>query len=206
MQDAPKHAFVYSRTLTAVKSAKALMPFLIVATCLHGQNSDIDRLVGAELKMTFPSIYFDHNSTEFADMPYTADSCFRYMAAHIRDIKSFAVWRDSAEEEALTKKRMEILKAGLYKYAPAASPRIVAMGQAQKIAQRTIREGAGGRQQQYLRALNSVIDVVKTRDAAEKKAGKRSHIDHPRVWCPRCWKNRRFTKEYRRLHVKPRPQ
>ena len=51
-----------------------------------------------ELKMTYPSIYFVLNSTEYAVMPYTVDSCFKYIAANIKYLNSIVIWRDSSGE------------------------------------------------------------------------------------------------------------
>ncbi len=62
--------------------------------------------------MTFPGIYFKHNSTDYADMPYTVDSCLGYTATHIKDINDFVIWRDSLETEKLTNRRIKKLRKG----------------------------------------------------------------------------------------------
>ena len=71
--------------------------FIFLSPGLRGQEAEIDRLIRGELRMTFPSIYFQHNSTEYAAMPYTVDSCFKYVALHFKEYaNSLTIWRDSA--------------------------------------------------------------------------------------------------------------
>lgn len=178
---------------------------ILVATSLRlvSQNKETENLMGGELKMTFPSIYFKHSSIDYATMPYTADSCFKYIALHFEDnINNLVIWRDSIETEQLTNKRVEKLKAGLKKYLSSKEIIIHSMGEKQKISRRTIYSISDSARIQYLLSLNSVFDISKTQFPAENKPVKRSHVDHPRIWCPKCWKNHRFTKEYRKLHVK----
>lgn len=184
------------------RTTKLLLIFLVVAAGLQGQNIEIDGLIKGELKMTFPSIYFKNNSVDYAAMPYTVDSCFKYIATHIKDIKSFVIWRDSSEKDQLTKRRIKKLKADLNKYTPADIIDIQTMGKTQKISQSTIHKGVDYKQIQYLLSLNSVFDIYTTGVLTEKKRTKKSHIERPRLWCLKCWKNRRFSKDYRRLHVK----
>ncbi len=43
-----------------------------VSSRLQAQEPEMDRLIQNEFKMTFPSIYFKHQSSEYAAMPYTA--------------------------------------------------------------------------------------------------------------------------------------
>ena len=59
---------------------KFILIILFTTTVLCAQDSEIDRLMQSELKMTFPSIYFKHNSTDYATMPYKIDSCFKHIA------------------------------------------------------------------------------------------------------------------------------
>jgi hypothetical protein len=144
----------------------------LISTGLQGQDSNIDRLIKGELKMTFPSIYFKHNSTDYALMPYTVDSCFKYIAAHIKDINCRPIWRDSSETEQLTNERIKKLKLGLNKYLPTKKINIQSMRKAQKISQRTIVKGVDSTQVQYLLSLNSVFDVsgtIKLKELKEKK-------------------------------------
>lgn len=55
-----------------------LIIILVLSTKVHGQDLDVEtRLESGELEMTFPSIYFNHNSTDYATMPYSVDSCFK---------------------------------------------------------------------------------------------------------------------------------
>lgn len=55
---------------------KWIVVFLFFSFEIQGQDSEIDRLIDSELKTTFPSIHFKHNSTDYITMPYTVDSCF----------------------------------------------------------------------------------------------------------------------------------
>lgn len=139
--------------------------------------------------MTFPSIYFKHNSTEYAPMPYSVDSCFKYIAANINDIVGYTIWRDSLETDALTKSRIKKLKKGLDKFASSGQIEIQSMGKQQKISRHTINKGVDKKQIQYLLSLNSVFDISKTAGGSRKKWKYRNHIEAPRPWCFSCWKN-----------------
>ena len=81
------------------QAIKLFFIFLVVSTGLKAQNTEINRLVKSELEMSFPSIYFKNNSTEYAKMPYTVDSCLKYIADNLDDIVSFTIWRDSNETD-----------------------------------------------------------------------------------------------------------
>jgi len=155
--------------------------FLFTSTILRGQSIDT-KLENGELKMTFPSIYFKHNSTDYATMPYSVDSCFKYIATKIKELNSYPVWRDINEKERLTYFRIKQLQADLVKYLPANNIRFQSMGAAQKISKQTIQK-ADTKQAQYLLTLNSVLDVsgaLKNKNSKEKK--QRRGI--PRlVWC-----------------------
>jgi hypothetical protein len=141
------------------KSAKILLYLIVCTTCLHSQVKEIDkRLSTGELDMTFPSIYFKNNSTNYAEMPYTVDSCFKYVAVHIKYLNDLIVWRDSSETDQLTYNRIKKLRAELSKYTPQ-NLNIRSMGKSQKISQRTIYTGTTATQIQYLLSLNSVFDV-----------------------------------------------
>jgi hypothetical protein len=164
-----------------------IMIFLVIAAGLRAQDTETDRLVDGELKMTFPSIYFVNRSTDYAAMPYTVDSCFKYIAANIKDIKSFVIWRDSSETEKLTSSRIKKLKAGLNKYTPSGKIHIHPMDKEQKISQHTIGEGVGDKQIHYLLSLNSVLDISKTKFPTKWR--EKNHVELPRLWCWDCWKN-----------------
>jgi hypothetical protein len=182
---------------------KILFTLCVVSLRIVSQNKEIENVIEGELKMTFPSIYFKHGSTDYAIMPYTADSCFKYIAIHFEDnINSLVIWRDSTETEQLTNKRIEKLKTGIKKHLSSKDVTIHSMDEEQKISRRTIYSTSDSARIQYLFSLNSVFDISKTQFPVEKKSTKRSHVDHPRIWCPKCWKNHRFSKEYRQLHVK----
>jgi len=163
--------------------AKLTILLLFHLTRLQGQNSEIKtRLDVGELKMTFPSIYFKYNSTDYAKMPYTVDSCFKYIATNIKDINSRPIWRDSGETERLTNERVKKLKSDLDKYLGSGKIKIQSMGKEQKISQRTIYNGTDSTQIQYLLSLNSVFDIS------------RAHIPNntsikAKVWRLPCWMN-----------------
>ena len=151
-----------------------LLLLLFIPPKLKGQDSETDRLIRSELKMTFPSIYFKHNSTDYAPMPYTVDSCFKYIALHFEDnINSLVIWRDSTETEELTNKRIEILKAGLKKYIRPGKIEIHSMGNKQKISRQTINMTSDSTKIEYLLSLNSVLDISKTGFPPEKKNKKK---------------------------------
>ena len=139
--------------------------------------------------MTFPSIYFKHQSIDYAPMPYTADSCFRYISLHIKDIHDLVLWRDSLESEKLSNERIKKLKAGLYKYLPGSKVLILSMGKEQKISRHTLQQTTDEKQLNYLLSLNSVFDIAKIRFPKEKTLSVKSHILRPKIWCWGCWKS-----------------
>lgn len=147
-----------------MKAASNLVLFLIfIASGLSAQNTEIDRLISNELKMTFPSIYFKHNSTDHAVMPYTVDSCFQYIAQHFEEnINSLVIWRDSTESEELTDQRIDKLKKGMRKYLRREKIEIHSMGKQQKISRQTINMTTDSDKIEYLLSLNSVFDISKT--------------------------------------------
>ena len=154
--------------------AKLILLLLFISPGLQGQDSEIDRLIKSELKMTFPSIYFKHNSTDYAAMPYTVDSCFKFIALHFKDnINSLVIWRDSTETEKLTNERIEKLNSGLRKHIPSGKIDIHSMGNAQKISRRTINMTSDSTKIEYLLSLNSVFDISKTHFPPEKKNKKK---------------------------------
>ena len=174
---------------------KIVIVFFVISKALVAQNATSEGL-----KMNFPAIYFKTKSTDYNSMPYTTDSCFEYMAAHYNYITSFVIWRDSNETNQLTAKRIKKLKTDLSKYPQLATITIHNMGKAQKVSRNTISQ-TDSVQAQYLISFNSVFDINET-DVPVKISNKKSHIEHPRFWCFNCWRNHRFSKDYRRLHVK----
>ena len=168
------------------KQTISLILLFFIITGLCAQDPGIDRLIKGELKMTFPSIYFKHKSTDYAPMPYTADSCFKFMAHHIKDIQSLVIWRDSAETEELTSMRIKKLKTGLNKYTTSENIKIYSMGKEQKISRHTINMTDNREQIKYLLSLNSSFDVSKTRFSKRRV---KTHVELPRLWCMNCWKN-----------------
>jgi len=153
--------------------AKLTIFLLLISIGLPAQDSEIDRLIQGELKMTFPSVYFKHNSTDYAVMPYTVDSCFKYIALHFEDYtNSLVIWRDSTETEELTNERIAKLKAGLKKYIRSVKIEIHSMGNEQKVSRQTINMTSDSTKIKYLLSLNSVFDISKTRFPPEKKKKK----------------------------------
>lgn len=141
-----------------------LLTFITVTPCLKAQEAEIDRLLQNELKYTFPSIYFKHNSTNYAPMPYRTDSCYKFIAINYnKTINSLVIWRDSAETEGLTIKRIQKIKGELKKYLKPADIEIVSMGDEQKISRRTIGMTTDKTKIDKLLSLNSVFDISKTR-------------------------------------------
>jgi hypothetical protein len=177
---------------------KLTLILLLISARLHGQDSEIDRLVAGELKMTFPSIYFKHNSTDYATMPYTVDSCFKFIATNIEYLNSYPIWRDSSETEQLTNLRIKKLKDDLSKYTPTRKINIKSVHNKQKISQRTIKNTIDKEQIKYLLSLNSVLDVSGAIHP-KKKWTRRTHYEG-RYLCFGCWRRGAFTKEYQRLH------
>lgn len=164
-----------------------VFPFLCIA--LSAQVTEIDRLIASEFKMTFPSIYFKHNSTEYAAMPYTTDSCYRCIAEHFNaDVTQLVIWRDSSEAEELTTERIVILKAGISKYKHKGRVRIESMGGEQKVSRHTINLANDSVKINYLLSMNSVMDFSNTNFPVMKKK-KGDHVMHPRINCIRCWQN-----------------
>lgn len=160
--------------------------FLIIAGRVHAQNSEIEtRINNGELQMSFPSIYFKHNSTDYAKMPYKVDSCFKYIALHFKDnINSLVIWRDSSETEILTNARIKKLKTGLGKYIAPSKINIHSMLGKQKVSSYTISMSKNQEQKEYLLSLNSAFDISKTKFTAKKKSS--SHIERPRIFCWSC--------------------
>ncbi|HEY1040488.1 MAG TPA: hypothetical protein VGF30_13830 [Bacteroidia bacterium] len=170
---------------------KWIVFLLFFFTRLFGQDSDIKRLIDGELKMTFPGIYFKHNSTDYAVMPYTADSCFKYNGLHIKDINDLVIWRDSLESEKLTQQRIKKLKTELRKY-KVTGIHIESMGEKQKISRRTMEMSADSTEIGYLLTLNSVFEIAKTRLPGEVSVKKH------KKWQLPCWMNLQLNKAGRK--------
>jgi hypothetical protein len=142
------------------RSTKIILIILVCTFSLHGQkNSTQARLNNAELSMAYPNIYFKHNSIEYAQMPYSVDSCFKYIAVNIKNLYSLDIYRDSSETDQLTYKRIKKLQADMKKYLSSGRLNIKSAGKAQKISQHVIYKGSDSTQIQYLLSLNSVFDV-----------------------------------------------
>jgi hypothetical protein len=151
---------------------------------INAQEGHLGRLIDGELRMTFPSIYFKHNSTEYAAMPYSVDSCYKYIVKNAKDISDYAIWRDSSETETLTSQRIKKIQAELKKYKLKGKINIENMHEAQKISQYTINLAKSPKQTEYLLCLNSAFDISKTRLTEQDK--QINHILHPRIWCWSC--------------------
>lgn len=164
-----------------------LSALLLVANVLFSQNNDLNRLPDKELQMTFPSIYFKHNSTNYAEMPYKVDSCFKYIALHFdQNINSLVIWRDSSETEALTKARIKKLSAPLKKHLRKNNFEIISMADQQKISRYTLQKSVEQTNRDYLLSLNSCFDFSKTKVPLKTT---NSHIIRPKIWCKDCWRN-----------------
>ena len=163
---------------------KLILIILCTITELRAQDSEIDRLMQSELKMTFPSIYFKHNSTDYATMPYKIDSCFNHIAFNYnRDINSLIIWRDTNETEALTNRRINKLHKEFRKYIKVGSVEIHSMGKEQKISRRTIKTTIDKVKINYLLTLNSVFDISKTHIPSIKVERKKEKKGIPHlVW------------------------
>ncbi|MBI3519986.1 MAG: hypothetical protein HY062_11590 [Bacteroidetes bacterium] len=156
-----------------------------MSSIIQAQDSEIDRLVVGELQMTFPSIYFKHNSSDYAVMPYSVDSCLKYIAANIKNLDSYPIWRDTTEKERLTYIRIQKLKSDLNKFVPSKQIHFQSMGTAQKISRRIIEKSKDANQTLYLLSLNSVLDVsgaIKNEINPRKEKKQRKGIPHL-VWC-----------------------
>jgi hypothetical protein len=132
-----------------------LFLLLVSANWLCGQNVSVEK----ELEMNFPGIYFKHNSTDYAAMPYTADSCLNYILLHIKDINDLVMWRDTLETNKLTTHRIKKIKNELRKHKLTRNIHIESMGTQQKVSRRTIEMNNDSAQINYLLSLNSVFDV-----------------------------------------------
>lgn len=142
---------------------------------IFGQNGEVERLISNELKMTFPSIYFKNNSVEYIDnLPYTLDSCYKFIAGNCdRTNNSLVIWRDSAESEELTRRRIKKVKAALKQYGILGRIEVYSMGAEQKISRNTINLASGQTQRDYLISLNSVFEISKSMKLSPKKKAKR---------------------------------
>ena len=164
--------------------AKLILLFLFVSLPIFGQDTEPEKDLAGEFKMTFPSIYFKHNSEEYAKMPYTVDSCLKYIAENIKDLNSYPIWRDSIEKEQLTHMRMKKLRSDLSKYTHSGKVNFQSMGPAQKISRQTIKKSINDQQAQYLLSLNSVLDVSGAIYNKVNLKGKKQKKRLPRlVWC-----------------------
>ena len=167
--------------------AKLILVLLFISPTLSGQNVEIQTSINnGELKMSFPSIYFKHKATDYATMPYTVDSCFKYIALHIKDINDLVIWRDSLETEKLTNQRIKKLKTELSKY-KVSGIYIKSMGKEQKISRRTIEDSTDSTQIKYLLSLNSVFDISRTKTPIKPHKG----------WHLPCWMNWQLDKSGR---------
>jgi hypothetical protein len=173
------------------KSMKTLVKLTIIlffiSVQLQGQESEIDRLIQSELKMTFPSIHFKHKSTDYASMPYSIDSSFKYIASRFdENINSLVIWRDTTETEDLTNKRIKKIKKALKKYLQTKEFEIYSMGNEQKVSRHTIKMTSDSSKIKYLLILNSVFDISKTRRPLPTSL---SHLYRPKLFCWSCIKS-----------------
>lgn len=138
--------------------------FAVCSIQLEAQSAAVGKRVDAgELQMDFPGIYFRHNSTEYAPMPYRVDSCLRYLIQHYDDIRSFVMWRDSSESEKLSADRISKIEADLQALKFHKTFRTRSMGNAQKVSYYTIRQCNSVAEADRLLSLNSVFEIAKSR-------------------------------------------
>jgi hypothetical protein len=177
---------------------KIVLVLLVVTTCLNAQDKEIQsKLKSGELKMNFPSVYFKNNSTDYAVMPYSVDSCFNYIAKNTQYINDLVMWRDSLESEKLSKQRIKKIKKALHKYKEIRGIPIESMRKEQKLSRHTIEMSADKTQMEYLLSLNSVFEISATR--FEKQAKYNNHIMRPRIWCWGCWRSAFHTVARRKI-------
>jgi hypothetical protein len=169
------------------RTVKILLIFLVCTMSLYGQRNSIE---SAELTMAYPNIYFKHNSTEYAEMPYTVDSCFKYIAINIKNLYSLDIYRDSSETDQLTYKRIKKLNTDIHKYLPSQRLNIKSAGKAQKLSQRNIYNNSDTTQIQYFLSLNSVFEVsgssmkkVKVKNVKAKKFKRKKIKTHCCLIC-----------------------
>lgn len=168
-------------------SIKIIIVFLLTTNFIGAQFNAATHLPSGELTMTFPSIYFQHHSTQFANMPYTVDSCLKYIASHFnKNINSLVIWRDSTESEKITNARIKKLKPELKKYIRDGKFEIVSMNDAQKISQHRIQNALNKTETDYFITLNNCFDFSKTKIPNNTQ---QSHIIRPKIWCKDCWKH-----------------
>ena len=117
-------------------------------------------------------------------MPYTVDSCFKYITTHLKYLNSIVIWRDSTETEFLTNQRIKKLQHDLDKYSPFGYVDIKSMDNEQKISQRTIKKASTDEQLQKLLSFNSVLDVSGA--VRHRKKWRRTHVQG-RIFCMECW-------------------
>jgi hypothetical protein len=156
----------------------------LLTKSLHAQNPEVENLMQGDLKMTYPSIYFKHNSEEYAVMPYSADTCYKYIASHLKYLNSIVIWRDSSETEFLTNARIKKIQHDLGKYSTFGYVDIKTMKDAQKISQHTIKKASNDTELQYLLSFNSVLDVSGA--IRHRKKLRRTHVEG-RIFCIECW-------------------
>lgn len=120
-------------------------------------------------------------------MPYSLDSCLKYIASRFdENINSLVIWRDTAETEDLTIKRIKKLKSALKKYLQTKEFEIYSMGNEQKVSRHTIKMTTDSSKINYLITLNSVFDISKTRRPLTTK---QSHLYRPKLFCWSCIKS-----------------
>lgn len=178
-----------------------ILTFLFfVPQLIDAQEAEVRRLMEGELKMTFPSIYFKPNSMEYAAMPYSADSCYKYISDHFSEnINSLIVWRDSLETEDLSVKRIKKIKKELRKYVRSGKIEIESMEAEQKLPRRIIEMTADSTQIKYLLSFNTGLDFSRTKFAAKKTRTYKNHYERPRLNCWDCWISGFHYKERRRI-------
>ena len=167
------------------RATSIVIILFLLTKSLHAQNPEVENLMQGDLKLIYPSIYFKHNSEEYAPMPYSADSCIKYIASHLKYLNCIVIWRDSSETEFITNARIKKVLHDISKYTALGNVDIKSMKDAQKISQRTIKKASNDKELQYLLSFNSVLDVSGA--IRHRKKLRRTHSEG-RYFCLECWK------------------
>lgn len=91
------------------QALKIFFILLVVVTSVQGQSTQ---------KMYFPNIYFKLNTADYAKMPYTVDSCIKFIVDNIKAKGQpyFIMFRDTLETELLLRRRIKKFKNDLSKF------------------------------------------------------------------------------------------
>ena len=133
------------------RTFKILFLILISVTSLRGQSDQ---------QMTFPNIYFKLNTADYAKMPYTVDSCLKFLVNNIKakGEPNLAMFRDTVETDLLCKRRIKRFKYDLNKYMAADNLKIFIV----PVSWQTVYEQAkkSPPNKMYLSSLGAMLQIV----------------------------------------------